>query len=54
MSPVPTTAPMPSDTLGEISTAELLLLGFGLLITILMVAGMILLIIRFAKERDES
>ena len=51
----PSTAPpVPADTLEAVSTAELVLLGFGLLITILMVVGMILLILRFAKERDES
>ncbi len=40
--------------LGPLTTSEVLLLGFGLLITIAMIVGMVLLIIRFSKESDDG
>lgn len=48
-----TSDPAGAGGLGPLTTSELLLLGFGLLITLAMVVGMVLLIIRFSKESDD-
>ena len=48
-----TELPRNEGGLGPLTTSEMLLLGFGLLITLAMVVAMILLIIRFSKESDD-
>jgi|TARA_B100001059_G_scaffold148921_1_gene148733 hypothetical protein len=40
--------------LGNVTSSEMMLLGFGLLITILMVVGLVVLIIRASGGKDDA
>jgi hypothetical protein len=48
------TPPPNEGDLGAITSSELLLLGFGLLITILMVLGLVVLIVKSARNGKDS
>ena len=53
LSSASTSLPNEGD-LGAITSSELLLLGFGLLITILMVLGLVVLIVKSARNGKDS
>ena len=46
--------PLDDGGIFAITRSELLLLGFGLLLTLMMLVGLILLIIWFAREKKDS
>ena len=46
--------PLNDGDMGTITSSELLLLGFGLLITVLMVLGLVILIVKSSRNGKDS